>query len=135
MKLLAILFALTIQSAHSFVPTYSDTDSFSVKTSRAYAGQNNPRYCRYETRFNESKNVIEMRVGVVGSPVDYFGWNMPINPKDLPLSVGFTKEYRTPGVTGMVMSYDGKTLTFKKIKNDQVWNRLYPFSVEVDANL
>jgi hypothetical protein len=112
-----------------------ETDHFSVKTSKQYARQNNPEYCRYKTRVNQETNQLEIRVGVVGSPVDFFGWNMPIDLQELPLTDGFRKEYKSPGVTVMVMTYANNILTFKRMKNENVWNRLYPFKLKIDPSL
>ncbi len=60
---------------------------------------------------------------------------MELDPSDLPLKDGFEKVFKTPGSTGMILTYKNRTLTFAKIKSEQVWNRLYPFSISVDQNL
>ncbi len=119
----------------SFTPTYVETEKYKVKTSKQYANQNNPRYCKFETRYNNSKEVIELRAGVVGSPVDYFGWNMELKMNEFPLVEGFRKEFKTPGVTTMVLTYEKGILKFFKHKESKVWNRLYPFSIVIDSEL
>lgn len=121
--------------AAEFSPTYLETTDFRIKNSRGFPNHQQPRLCKFETRFNERKNVIELRIGVVGSPVDYFGWNMPLKKEEFPLKKGFTKYYSAPGTTVMIVYYDGKTLSFKRNKNDSVFTRLYPFSIEVDSHL
>jgi len=134
MKLLLVSLIL-IANAYSAEEVYIKTDGYSVKTSKQFRRSNNPQFCRFETKINKEKNQLELRVGVIGSPASFFGWNMPINLQDLPFVEGFTREYKSAGVTGMVMTYSNGTLNFKKIKSEKVWNRLYPFSIRIDANL
>lgn len=132
--LLLLLITSTI-SAFSSDEVLVETNNFSVKTSKQFARQNNPRFCRFKTEINIDTRQIKIRVGVVGSPVDYFGWNMPIDLQDLPLTEGYSRKYKSPGVTGMIMTYTNGTLTFKKMKSEKAWNRLYPFSLKIDSNL
>jgi len=130
-----ILFSLILIGNSYANDVLIKTDKFSVKTSKQYARQNNPRYCRFKTEIDKENNQLKIRIGVVGSPVDYFGWNMPIDLQDLPLVEGFSKNYKSPGTTGMVMSYSDGTLRFKRMKDQNIFHRLYPFSIKIDPEL
>ncbi len=130
-----ISFAFSISQSQAFEPVYKEARSYTNKVSRQFKRGNNPQFCRFETKFDEEKQEIKIKVGVVGSRVDYFGWNAPISIKEFPLKKGFKKIFKIPGVTGMLMTYDGKTLNFQKLKSEKVWNRLYPFSIEIDSKL
>lgn len=135
MKAILVIIALTTaMSSLAFEPVYIKTGDFKVKASRYFREQKPEQHCKFQTRFNERKGVIEVRIGVVGSAVSYFGWDMPIQLNEYPLQAG-TKIYKIPGVTGMVMNYDGKTLTFEKMRGERVWNRIYEFSIEIDPEL
>jgi hypothetical protein len=130
-----IIALMAVQSVMAFEPQYIETKNFKVKTSKEYQRQNNPRYCRFQTNLDDSNKAIDLRIGVVGSPVDYFGWNMQIDLADLPLKEGYEKVFKSPGTTGMILTYKNGVLEFKRIKSEQVWNRLYPFSIKVGSNL
>lgn len=130
-----ILSIISSSFAFGLNTTYVKTNKFKVKTSKQYSRINNPKFCKFETIIKEDDNQVIIKAGVVGSPIDYFGWNMPINVQDLPLVDGFTKIYKTPGVTGMIMTYKDGLLTFKNVEDEQVWNRLYNFSVEINPSL
>lgn len=132
MKLLVVILASAF-STLAFEPIYKETNSFRNRVARGWSAQNDPKHCKFETFIKN--NQVNIRAGIVGSPVDYFGWNAPIELEELPLKVGFKKVYATAGTTAMELSYDGKVLTFQKVKSAQVWNRLFPFSIEIDPNL
>jgi len=130
-----LLLALFSLSAFSFTPIYKETENFKVKVSKKYRDQNHPRFCKFETFLSKDKKSIKLKMGVVGSPVDYFGWNMQIDLNELPLKKGFVKRFKTPGVTGMMLSYDGTSLKFEKMEDEAVWNNLYLFEVQIDPSL
>lgn len=134
MKLVVVTLLMSL-TALAFEPIYKEAQSYSNKVSNQFSNMNNPRFCRVETSFIEEKNAIKISAGVVGSPVDYFGWNALIDIKDFPLKEGYRKVFKEPGVTGMVLSYDGNALKFEVLEGEQVWNRLYPFEIQIDSKL
>jgi hypothetical protein len=131
------IFFLSIQiaAAVEFVPTRVETTNFKTKNSRMFPHNREPRICKFETRLNTNKDVIELRMGAVGSAVDYFGWNLFLTKEEFPLKAGFKKVFATPGVSTMELTYDGQILKFALQKGSPVWNRLYPFSLSVDPEL
>ena len=132
MKFLLVLLLLSLNS-FAFEPVYKETQKFKIKVGKRWS--HNSKFCKFETRFDYENNQIQIRAGIVGSPVDFFGWNAPLDPKDFPLRSDFKKIYAVPGSSSMVLTYDGKTLRFKLESGEEVWNRLYPFSIEIDPNL
>ncbi len=54
-----IIALLATQTLLAFEPQYVETQSYKVETSRQYESQNAPRFCRFETRLDESKSVIK----------------------------------------------------------------------------
>jgi hypothetical protein len=135
--LIAGIFYLLTQNAvaYEFVPTVVETTNFKAKNSRTFSTNRQPKLCKFETRLNDKKDIIELRMGVVGSPVDYFGWNMFLTKNEFPLRVGFKKIFASPGASTMILSYNGQTLKFAFQKGSSVWNRLFPFSISVDPEL
>jgi hypothetical protein len=122
-------------AASDFVPTLVETTNFKAKHSRMFSNNREPRICKFESRLNTKKDVIELRMGVVGSPVDYFGWNMFLTKEEFPLKAGFEKIFAGPGTATMILTYDGQNLKFALQKGSTAWNRLFPFTLSVDPEL
>jgi len=136
LALSAIIFTATsIANDQNFKPVYLQTNQFEVSASKKFRNTSELTSCRFLTTFNKKKNVIEMQIGVNGSAVNYFGWNMPLEPQDLPLKTGLKKLFEMDGNTTMTLTYDGKKLSFFRNKKEPVWNTLYPFELEVDPYL
>lgn len=130
-----IFFALFITEAKSFEPVYVETTDFKFWSSKQFPQRYEPYACRYEAKLNEGKNKIEITIGILGSSIDYFGWDVPLSPVDLPLKEGFRKEIKEPGETKMILTYKEGVLTWEHQKNAEILTRLYVFSLKIDPEL
>lgn len=111
------------------------TDRYFTWASPKFKTKSQPEYCQFKQYFNQDKNEFNIRVGVVGSSVSYFGWDISIKPEEYPLEEDFEKEIRKAGTTTMILKYSKGKLTLRKKAGEQVWNLLYPFTLEIDPYL
>jgi hypothetical protein len=130
-----ILTTSVLAGLEDFKPVRLETNQFDVSDSKKFRNTSELTSCHFVTSFNKKENVIELKVGVNGSAVNYFGWNMPLAPHDLPLKTDFMKIYEVDGNTTMILTYDGRKLSFQRNKKEIAWNTLYPFELEVDPYL
>lgn len=133
-NVLLLLALITASVGYSFEPSYLETSKLKHRVSKKFKKGVKYKKCRFETRLNE-EDQIEIRMGVINSPVSYFGWDAPIEMSDFPLKTGFRKVYTDFGLTKMVLTYDGTTLRFNRLKDEKVYNVLYPFEIVVDPTL
>lgn len=135
----ALLIFVVLYSLHTFAQDFTNvnvsTTNFTSKEASGWTSRQTPSHCRVDIQLNEETGMLKFRMGIVGSVFDAFGWNMEMPVSALPLASNYEQVVAVPGNTTMIISYDGKTLTFKRDKNDKVWNTMYPFSLVVDANL
>ncbi len=131
-----ILFTLLLAfNVMAFGPIEVETQDYKNRVTKEWRSQNDPKFCRVLTRQSSDGQSIELRLGVVGSPISYFGWNAPIAMEDFPLVDGFYKEYKSLGQTTMVMTYKDSVLKFEPKEDAKIWNRIYRFELTVDSNL
>jgi hypothetical protein len=139
MKFITLALSLIVSYsslAQTFSPIKVQTAKFKMKTSREFTpNRDELTSCQIQTTLNAEKSLIEFRMGIVGSEVSYFGWDMNIALSEFPLKAGFKKIFKTPGVSGMILTYDGSKLNFEWDKATGLWNRLYPFSLTIDPEL
>jgi hypothetical protein len=84
---------------------------------------------------DSGNQVIDFAMGVPGTDFDLFGYGMSIPLSDFPLHAGYQKTFADPGTPTMILTYDGSKLNFAFAKDDELLDRIYPFTVEIDPFL
>jgi hypothetical protein len=140
MKNMILSFVLTTLSfsAYSteFKPIKIDTNKFKINAYgdfRSEVGQD-LKICRIETNLNTDIHAVEFKMGIVDSNFQVFGWDMNIPVADLPLKKGYSRKLILGG-SPMILTYDGATLSFQYLPEDELLTRIYPFELVIDENL
>lgn len=126
----------TFAGAQSFSPVVVKTNKYKLYESAGFkSDEADHKECAVATSLNQSGDAILFRMGVIGSTASYFGWDMEIPLKDFPLKKGYQKTFATPGLSTMLLSYDGTQLKFQWVHKSGLWNMIYPFTLTVDSEL
>ncbi len=134
--LLVILFVASLAWGHSFAPVTVKTNKYKLYESAGFKSDEvDHKECAVATSLNQSGEAILLRMGVIGSTASYFGWDMEIPLKDFPLKKGYQKTFATPGLSTMLLTYNGIELKFQWLRKSGLWNMIYPFTLTTDAEL
>lgn len=136
-----LIFALGLASlsslADSFVALHAETPKYTIKADAEFQRLigTDLKNCAVTLNLNAEKTAIEFKMGILGSNFEYFGWDMYLPLEDFPLRTGYSKEFKTPGMSTMLLQYDGTTLSFHFLKRDGLWNTIHPFELKIDSHL
>jgi hypothetical protein len=129
----------TGSTATAFQPMIQSTKNFKIWADSEFRTgiQNHADECYVSTLLNAEDQVIELKMGVKGSDFELFGYGMNIPLADFPLKAGYTKTFSDPGLPTMKLTYDGTKLKFffAKEKDEELFTRLYPFTVGINPTL
>ena len=134
---LSLFMFSSLAFGQAFKPHLIQTNDFDLwvgSTFRTHVPEN-ASSCKFESMINNELQAVELKMGVVGSTFDYFGWGMNVPLADLPLKAGYRREFRVVGSSSMVLSYDGRVLKYEWMKSLGLWSRIYPFTLEIDGYL